>query len=80
MTGLLNPHAPSPHLAQYKCLTEHATTGGVLSLTKGIGTDVLHELESFARLNPDAPATVLVFHLAKLWIPGWLKHPRWWRR
>jgi len=42
--------------------------------------DVLHELGSFARLNPDAPATVLVFHLAKLWIPGWLKHPRWWRR
>ena len=27
--------------------------------------DVRHELESYARLNPDAPATVLVFHLAK---------------
>jgi len=42
--------------------------------------DVLHELEQYARLNPDASGPVLVFHLAKLWIPGWLKHPRWWRR
>jgi hypothetical protein len=38
--------------------------------------DVLHELESFARLNPDAPATALVWHLARKWIPGWLKKPR----
>ncbi len=42
--------------------------------------DVRHELEEYARLNPDAPATVLVFHLAKRWIPGWLKHPGWWKR
>lgn len=42
--------------------------------------DVLHELESYARLNPDASAPVLVFHLAKRWIPGWLKRPRWWWR
>lgn len=42
--------------------------------------DVLHELESFARLNPDMPATVLVWHLARKWIPGLLKKRGWWRR
>lgn len=42
--------------------------------------DVIHELEEFALLNPDAPATVLVMHLAKRWIPGWLKKPGRWRR
>lgn len=42
--------------------------------------DVRQELESFARLNPDAPATVLVWHLAGKWIPGWLKRPRRWLR
>jgi hypothetical protein len=42
--------------------------------------DVLSELESFARLNPDAPATALVWHLAWRWIPGWLRKPRWWQR
>lgn len=42
--------------------------------------DVLHELESFDRLNPGLNAPALVWHLARKWIPGWLKRPRWWRR
>ena len=42
--------------------------------------DVLHELERYTRLNPDAPASALVWHLARRWIPGWLKKPRWWWR
>ena len=41
---------------------------------------VRYELEAYARLNPNAPATVLVWHLARRYIPGWLKKPRWWWR
>jgi len=40
--------------------------------------DVLHELEAFTREHPHASPVVIVWHLARQWIPGKLK--RRWRR